>query len=1226
MRVLFFLLCFSFAVNAAELTAKEKMKIYNLTDKELAFNTGLSQVDSVEWLERQARMAELINRDDIVASTLDRLLSIQPLNPEALASRCRLLFRQNKKDQAEQILFYLTREFSEHLETQKLEKFWAINGTDSARYNQLKIMQFGGRTEDAIKAYQAIFQNNFPTLHIYLNYLNLAGGKTENWQYVKKELELLNLKNPQVAILQLSLAEHISRRDPDNVWVNKILWRLATHSTVGERAVLNLLDHLADQPMSTDWARQHAILASYFPQNSKIQLSNKHAQSLWGTEQILLKDPHYRAKLKGLILLKSDNPQDIAKAYGLLKYAQATRPNDPQILEGLGKYYLKDKQSGKAIRYFKQALAVDPELNNRGKYNALLLTARYWGDLRKGDKFLKKGEIEQARINYLRAYNRDPKELYAQISLGQLALQQRNYPQAKQWFTDVLAIAPEQNSALEGLVNLIHRQAGAQSALNYAKSLCTACQIVLADRIYNLNIEVKMTKMRYFVGKKQGQRALQIIDELSALKAMPAWPCKEVADQLVALGENKRAFKFIENCQKFNKNEDMLFAYGLFLSQQGQEVKALSILKSIPQNQQSVGVAKNIKRMELDLQFSKIGQTQLKDPQKAAMQLTDLQRKTRDDHNTQLRVASIWISFNKVQHAKEILHALPANSLLNDDYLSAVQIALRAEDNDYIDLLLTDADQRVFTATQKLAFDKLLFKHRLAIADQQYINTDFQQAQRSYSHLFLSESEYKAGAAIGLAKTSQALGDEITGNMAITYLKTHRQQLAYKQHQQLVTLLYDSGNEHSANAELNNVTMRGDGSLIELSQSFDLAVEHQQWLLSERLAKKTLMLDRFENNGAEQQQSLEYLYKNADDNWLTRNVKSDIAKMRGREQGHIKFGIDYGFRKSAYNDLHIPFEAVLPFPKYDGHLLFKAEIAMIDSAKSTYYDTQQKLNHKAQGIDFALGWLAENWQFDIGLSPQGFLENNMVGGVTGSFNAGDFTLRPAISRRVNNTSVLAYSGLNFAPDGDEADQWGGVIETGVTLGLSWDQGTPMGFWASAQLSRLTGNNVYDNDKKALLGGTYYKLLAKENTKLNVGLNLFAMSFDKNLSENLFGHGGYYSPQSYFSVSLPVTFSSRHNQELSYSLFGSVSHSWSKSDAPYGETGDSSQGGGIGLTLEGLVERNIAPKWYIGAMYRIGYSDTYEPHRIQFYVKYLFNESWDKIVMPPEPIELYSNYY
>ena len=87
--------------------------------------------------------------------------------------------------------------------------------------------------------------------------------------------------------------------------------------------------------------------------------------------------------------------------------------------------------------------------------------------------------------------------------------------------------------------------------------------------------------------------------------------------------------------------------------------------------------------------------------------------------------------------------------------------------------------------------------------------------------------------------------------------------------------------------------------------------------------------------------------------------------------------------------------------------------------------------------------------------------------------------------------------------------------------------------------------------------------------------MFTMSFEKNLSENLFGHGGYYSPHSYFSVSVPVTFFGRHKQDLSYSFFGSVSHSSSKSDAPYGVVGETSDGGGFGVTLEGLVEKKIA---------------------------------------------------
>ena len=55
-------------------------------------------------------------------------------------------------------------------------------------------------------------------------------------------------------------------------------------------------------------------------------------------------------------------------------------------------------------------------------------------------------------------------------------------------------------------------------------------------------------------------------------------------------------------------------------------------------------------------------------------------------------------------------------------------------------------------------------------------------------------------------------------------------------------------------------------------------------------------------------------------------------------------------------------------------------------------------------------------------------------------------------------------------------------------------------------------------------GVYFRPFYAADRELKAGINMNYMNFDKNLSYFSYGQGGYFSPQNYVSVSLPVDYS------------------------------------------------------------------------------------------------------
>ncbi|WP_071601387.1 cellulose synthase subunit BcsC-related outer membrane protein [Dickeya chrysanthemi] len=59
-------------------------------------------------------------------------------------------------------------------------------------------------------------------------------------------------------------------------------------------------------------------------------------------------------------------------------------------------------------------------------------------------------------------------------------------------------------------------------------------------------------------------------------------------------------------------------------------------------------------------------------------------------------------------------------------------------------------------------------------------------------------------------------------------------------------------------------------------------------------------------------------------------------------------------------------------------------------------------------------------------------------------------------------------------------------------------------------------------------GAYVRPVHDRDHELKTGISLSWMDFDKNLSYYSYGQGGYFSPQNYVSVSLPIEWSQRYD--------------------------------------------------------------------------------------------------
>lgn len=392
---------------------------------------------------------------------------------------------------------------------------------------------------------------------------------------------------------------------------------------------------------------------------------------------------------------------------------------------------------------------------------------------------------------------------------------------------------------------------------------------------------------------------------------------------------------------------------------------------------------------------------------------------------------------------------------------------------------------------------------------------------------------------------------------------------------------------------------------------------------------------------------------NASDDWLKRGIRSDAHDLY--RQQDVNFTVDTDSWASSgtpgKSDLTANttmFQADMPV--YQGRGFLRADWVRMDAGtfdnENGNYEAsfgtcsdqncRSYRSQTANGVSLGAGWENDKWKGDLGTTPLGFPVVDWVGGLAYSGDWGDIGWTTTVSRRPVSSSLLSFAG---AKDPGTGTTWGGVRATGASLGLSYDQGLANGVWADVSAHQLTGENVEDNTRERLMGGYYYKVINEDNRRATVGLSSMLWHYQKDLSGYTLGQGGYYSPQQYFSLSVPVNYRQR-TENWSWQLGGSVS--WSRSstsdekrypiqnlipdslpDKGAVETGSS--GSGFGYTIQALVERRVSSHWTVGAGVDIQQAKDYTPSHYLLYARYSLSGWQGDLDMPPQPLVPYADF-
>jgi len=212
------------------------------------------------------------------------------------------------------------------------------------------------------------------------------------------------------------------------------------------------------------------------------------------------------------------------------------------------------------------------------------------------------------------------------------------------------------------------------------------------------------------------------------------------------------------------------------------------------------------------------------------------------------------------------------------------------------------------------------------------------------------------------------------------------------------------------------------------------------------------------------------------------------------------------------------------------------------------FGSQQSPRGSVAGVAVGVAYqLGDHFRMDLGSSPFGFGNTTqMLGGVEfAPVVAGNIRLRVTGERRSVTDSLLSWAGQRDTITGRD---WGQVTRLGGRAQVEVPIGA--GFiYAGGGYAVFQGNNVQRNTRYEAGAGISYPVIERPDGTLTVGADLVYFGFQRNLRFFSLGHGGYYSPQSFFALNLPVDYRGRSG-DFSYRLGGTIGYAiWRESSAP-----------------------------------------------------------------------------
>jgi tetratricopeptide (TPR) repeat protein len=1195
-----------------------------------------------------AQMWEGKNRTDLARNVLQKILFINPEQIDALGLLGIIEIRSRRLPKAKLILDKLLENSPEHSATRALAEAYRIETKDRREMAEIRHLARSGKPDEAAPRLRALFPSGAPlSSELAVDYYRILAGTPKGRTFVIAELTRIANRQPDNLRIRLLLASLLTERHETRQSGLKMAATLAVRSDGDRKATLDLwrrtLTRLDADSTYQPWFERYL---QEVPGDNEIRaqqalLHGKVAQQSHSTGEHVALRLETRPLGRGVIAEADSDPT-------------RTNESEAQTTNAVGELGLSKLREGhhdEAQALFEQALRLDPK--NSSKWSGLRETAIFWGKVNKVRVSLAQGRHAEAEADAQVLLAIQPENETVRSLLADALLAQGKKPAAETILRELVDNSSPDVGALEKLVKILRndgRAVEAEQIFSRAEARINAAAIDEARRhqIREARANLLSAQADDLVASGKDSQALAALEESVRLRPDHAWTRYSLARLYRRIGIAPLGRSVMDEGLKVSLLPDMRYAAALFLNAEDDVDAAMAMLVPIPEADRSEavrGLHRNLAVQKLikssSLQFKNGNHVAAEADLRAAAPIAE------DDPEALVIIAREWIAQGQIEAGLHLVDSwIEAHP--NDP---AVPVRLRYGE------LLASAERDYALGHWLDGLDTMTGMNeaqRLDLEDQR-----FRFILRRSSRL-IDAGKLDAGEA-GLMSLAQEKRTDRRWLLVLADLRQARRDFAGAA---------DATRQAVAQVSADDVDAR-----LDAARRFATARREQEAkaMMDALSAKFPDRPDIILQNGKlaqarggydeaaelfRQALTLEPVASSSDG--VRSSAEQALDTLNARRQGQVATAYmpsskpgDNGI--SRLDSTEIPFYARIPVG-YDGHAFFHADTVTLDAgslfasdmgkitdhgkvfaatkgAVSLAPDYTSRIAQQAQGIALAAGYETDDWRFDLGTTPLGFPVQDIVGGIRYRNYDGPNLFSINVSRRPVSSSLVSYAGTKDLVTGEV---WGGVRRNGINLHYGRDVAIGNAF-IDVGAGLLTGKNVQTNLELTLRTGVELPLLDRANDKVTTGVVFNNWQYSQNQSYYTFGQGGYYSPQSYLSLSMPLDWMGR-NGLLSYRFRGSVGYSKSSEDsADYYPTRSQLQadsgnpaysggsGGGVSYNIKAAVEYRVTSHWAAGADLEMDRSTYYAPDRAIFYLRYFFEPQTGAAPIPPDPVRSYRSY-
>lgn len=1159
------------------------------------YNTLFQQADF--WMAKQ--------RPNLAEDSLQRILLSDPNNLKALYKLAQLSAQNHDAEAKKQYIDKIKSIDPDSLYLERLQNPLS----HSSLLSKARSLSSEGQYSQAVSYYQKAFNGHVPPEEFAVEYYLTLAGTKGGVDQARDALYKLYREHPDDSVFKIAYAkvltykestrrrgieilekEDKSHPDVDKSWRQALLWLGAN---------------------SSDRRLYDAYLSKY-PNDQEVAEHFKKATTLTATQAGSM------ARVRGYKAYKKGQNDVALREFRLaLRYDK----HDAASIAGIGLVNLSLNHLKVAYEYLDKAIKLAP--NGADQWTVARDSAYFYAHLNDVKQLAKNGQYDSAlsKLDTLKYYN-DKQELDAQITKADILQKENKLTQALIIYNSILIKDSTNLPARIVLMHVLQKEDEWGEASALVQTLPPSVQKEFKQEALSQALVLKSE-----AESQSASMALSTLRQASNLAPSDPWIRLDLARTLNKVDNPQAAESLLARGVKQYGTATDRYVAALYAQEQKHWSDVIAMLKPIPKVQQDKKIIQLKNMATLQLSLVRIKQLQnVGDMMGARKIISTLYQTTPSSVSDEGSIASAIYQSGQHDLALSYLQTYPpALDQPIEDYRTLLTVMAKAGDPDDANHLLQQLSGRqVLSSDDHLAIhhirndltiiqaDKLRNDGQLAqayelLADRMRLypnNADLllamgrlyrtghkdDKALQIYQYVFktnpqnLSAIEGVVSIELSLQKLdlAKATVDDvpkgIANNPRVLLLKARVESAlgnngdALKVLSQARAVLQTnySGDVSGVNTDIftsKNPFIdsdfnenQGEVSGNQVSESMALPI----WLPGNG-AKKSEVFNK-QNNDTDKTSLSYQVYQ------LTKAIqKKNATYLKIGSQIHSRSG-ESGL--SRLDSIEAPVIVNTPYANGRFQLTVTPTVlnAGSDSNNPELFGTNAVFastaatpsqNDGGVGLNVSQQW--QRLKLDLGTTPLGFQESHLVGGVNWQpYLADHLSLNVNLERRAVKDSLLSYAGTS---DPTTREQWGGITKTGGTLGLNFDNSV-IGLYGNAGAYRYQGNGVQSNLKLQTSIGGYFHIVNNETRQLLAGMDITIISFDHNVSKYSLGHGGYFSPQNYAALTLPITLSEKH-KNMDFTLkFSPGFQSFSEDSVPFYPENSSFQG-----QLNSLVSDN-----------------------------------------------------